>query len=578
MRKEYCLTNKDKSFFEKEITDSINDTAFFPGDTVVVCKSCNAIMHKDCWVENGSLCGICEGRELRNIDHKFIEAYAPVKTRRSAYKKAPAKADRSAGNVPSSGQAHLKLDAKYIKTFFIVLLALIAVICIACYAAATGGNQPLQDSEDENVIQISETTTQEPTIAVKTLTVTQPESKELTIDPAFVGEDIYVDEESAKRFSGYVSESRQTNEYTFTTPRSGRYNFALEDMMATASARMRVYDSKDNRVIDTYDDSAYADLSGNATYRIVITHADGESSFNLVIGQQKKTIDISNSSAIYDQVSYANQKNVYTFTPQISGRYRFDITEANANLDFRFMMWNDKEENLVNTYEDGSYQVLEAGQTYEIQIRQYDGIGSYCLKVGFQKPETDITGYTVINDSIEYTDQKNVYFLTAPVSGRYRLDITETNANNTYRLMAWDHLENNILNTYESGVYLDLNKGETYEIQVRYYEGFDKYTLNIGYPKEEQDISGYERVYDAVNYVNQINYYKYVPTQTGAYTFSLSEYDSGCDFRLIILDEYDYELTDTFSGAATVDLIADKEYTVIIYQDTGVGSYMLSIE
>lgn len=459
----------------------------------------------------------------------------------------------------------------------IIVLVLYIVFVSATFLRLDNGNTTPENAATAVPAQesMNEVETTEPTI--NEITVTQPESKELTIDPAFVGEDIYVDEESAKRFSGYISESKQTNEYTFTTPRSGRYNFAIEDMMATASARMRVYDNKDNRVIDTYDDSAYADLSGNATYRIVITHSDGESSFNLVIGQQKKTIDISNSSAIYDQVSYVNQKNVYTFTPQISGRYRFDITEANANLDFRFMMWNDKEENLVNTYEDGSYQVLEAGQTYEIQIRQYDGIGSYCLKVGFQKQETDITGYTVINDNIEYTDQKNVYFLTAPVSGRYRLDITETNANNTYRLMAWDHLENNILNTYESGAYLDLNKGETYEIQVRHDEGFDKYTLNIGYPKAEQDISDYERVYDAVSFVNQINYYKYIPTRSGSYTFSLSEYDAGCEFRLVILDDYDYELSDTFSGAATVDLTAGTAYTVIIYQDTGVGKYTLSV-
>lgn len=476
-----------------------------------------------------------------------------------------------------------RFKTRFISKKALVIAAIIIVfILYIVYVSATFLRLDNESTTSENMaatVPTQESLTEVETTeqAINELTVTQPENKEITIDPAFVGEDIYVDEESAKRFSGYVSESRQTNEYTFKTPRRGRYNFALEDMMATASARMRVYDSKDNRVIDTYEDSAYADLSGNATYRIVITHSSGESSFNLVIGQQKKTIDISNFSAIYDQVSYANQKNVYTFTPQISGRYRFDITEANANLDFRFMMWNDKEENLVNTYEDGSYQVLEAGQTYEIQIRQYDGLGNYCLRVGHQKVSTEITGVTVLNDSIEYTDQKNVYFLTAPVSGRYRLEITETNANNAYRLMAWDHLENNILNTYESGAYLDLKQGETYEIQVRHDEGFDKYTLNIGYPKAEQDISDYERVYDAVSFVNQINYYKYIPTRSGSYTFSLSEYDAGCEFRLVILDDYDYELSDTFSGAATVDLTAGTAYTVIIYQDTGVGKYTLSV-
>lgn len=476
-----------------------------------------------------------------------------------------------------------RIKTRFLSKKALVIAAIIIVLVLyIVFVSATFLRLDNESTTSENMaaaVPLQESLTEAETIepTINEITVEQTESKELTIAPAFAGEDIHVDEESARRFSGYISENSQANEYTFTTPRSGRYNFAIEDMMATASARMRVYDSKDNRVIDTYDDSAYADLSGNTTYRIVISHSNGESSYNLVIGQQKKTIDISNSSTIYDQVSYVNQKNIYTFTPQISGRYRFDITEANANLDFRFMMWNDKEENLVNTYEDGLYQVLEAGQTYEIQIRQSEGLGSYCLRVGHQKASTEITGVTVLNDSIEYTDQKNVYFLTAPVSGRYRLEITETNANNAYRLMAWDHLENNILNTYESGAYLDLKQGETYEIQVRHDEGFDKYTLNIGYPKAEQDISDYERVYDAVSFVNQINYYKYIPARSGSYTFSLSEYDAGCEFRLVILDDYDYELSDTFSGAATVDLIAGTAYTVIIYQDTGVGKYTLSV-
>lgn len=45
--KRYCLSYKnDNKFLGMEITDAVNDTVFCEGDTVVVCKKCNAIMHE----------------------------------------------------------------------------------------------------------------------------------------------------------------------------------------------------------------------------------------------------------------------------------------------------------------------------------------------------------------------------------------------------------------------------------------------------------------------------------------------------------------------------------------------------
>lgn len=206
-------------------------------------------------------------------------------------------------------------------------------------------------------------------------------------------------------------------------------------------------------------------MSGNTDYRIVISQSSGESEFKLVIGIQKKKVDISHSSTIYDQVSFENQKNKYTFTAPISGVYQFDITESNVNNSFRLMMWDDKDNNISDTYNDGFYEELDGGKLYEIQVRQSIGIGNYCLKIGFQKPAIDVTGYTQVVDSIEYTDQKNIYNFTPDISGRYRFDITETNANNSYRIIVFDHLDNVVGDTYDSGISLNLEKDEIYEIK-----------------------------------------------------------------------------------------------------------------
>lgn len=581
--KRYCLSYKnDNKFLGMEITDAINDSVFCEGDTVVVCKKCNAIMHESSWSDNGNLCGICEETKLRDINQEYLESYNQTRFRNNENKNGLKEFSSDNPNDIHSNDKNKKKAKKKHKKVFLIFIILLIIISGIAYASSM--YHPLRNDDSfqgdiSTKIPIGDECDEMTTApVVNELFVTQTEIKQMKIDNAFVGDDIYIDEESPKRYSGYISESSPKNEFTFTAPRSGRYNFSIEDMMATASARMQVYDSNDYCIIDTHSKSDYEELSGNGTYRIVISHSNGESDFNLVIGIQKKTVDISNSSTIYDQISFDNQKNKYTFTPKISGRYRFDITEANSNVKFKMMMWDDKDNNLEDTCSNGFFEVLEKGKTYDIQIRQYNGLGSYCFKIGFQKPTTDISGYTAVMDSIEYTDQKNVYTLTAPVSGRYRLDISETNANNKFKIMGWDHLDYDILDTYESGAYVDLKQGETYEFQVRHYSGFGDYTLNISYQKDTTDISEYEIVHDSITFESQVNNYSFVPNESRCYTFSLSDYSADCKYRLIILDELENELADSYGGDATVTLEAGKEYSIMICQYSGYGDYTLNIE
>lgn len=566
---------KDKHFLSHEFTDAISNEAFCEGDVVVVCECCNSIMHEHSWLNNGNLCGACEGTVLKDISHKYLKSYKPNS------KKSNINSDRTDESVDAvskhtetSNKKRKKINFKHAR-LFLMLLLVAAVILGISYVVANH-----QTSEDiPTTIQTEQATFEETTLLViNELSISQTDKKEIAIDDAFVGDDIWVDEESPVCYSGYISEDNETNEYSFTAPRSGRYNFSVEDIMATASVKLTVYDEFDSSIIDTYSNSYYAELTGQKTYRIVIGHDSGESSFNLVIGIQKKTVDISNSSTIYDQITFENQKNKYSFTAPISGRYRFDITESNANDSFRLMMWDDKDKNIIDTYDNGFYIVLDAGKTYEIQIRQDSGIGEYCLKVGFQKATTDVTGYTSVIDSIEYTDQKNVYKFTANISGRYRLDITETNANNSYRLMVWDHLDKSIADTYDSGADLNLTKGEVYEIQIRYDSGYGGYKFNIGYQKEKKDITNIDVVHDSIEFDNQINVYKYIPEETREYSFELIDYNADCSFELIVLDEYENVLTDTYNESVSVNLETGREYTIKICQDSEYSDYTLNIK
>ena len=74
-------------------------------------------------------------------------------------------------------------------------------------------------------------------------------------------------------------------------------------------------------------------------YELQIRQNSDYSSYKLKIGMQKETVDISDYDIISDSVTFTDQRNVYTFTPD------------------------------------------ESGITYEIQVWQDSSIGSYNLNI-----------------------------------------------------------------------------------------------------------------------------------------------------------------------------------------------------
>ena len=83
---------------------------------------------------------------------------------------------------------------------------------------------------------------------------------------------------------------------------------------------------------------------------------------------------------------------------------------------------------------------LDSNETYEIQVRQSIGLSSYSLNISIQKPITDIKSNVVVNDSVEYTDQRNVYAFTADKSGTHIFTISGLSSGCAVELYAFNEL------------------------------------------------------------------------------------------------------------------------------------------
>jgi hypothetical protein len=205
------------------------------------------------------------------------------------------------------------------------------------------------------------------------------------------------------------------------------------------------------------------------------------------INDNRVTIRAARIEILGGTVSNNGQKNVYPFTAPIDGRYRFEMAELRNNARVSLYVFNYLGETMASTSGgNGSGLTLNElvkGQTYEIQVRQSSGFSSYNLIIGQQKETVNVYGVDRINDSTQYTDQRNVYSFTAAIDGRYRFEMAELRNNARVSLYVFNYLGETIASTSGgngSGLTLnELVKGQTYEIQIRQTGGFSGYKLNI---------------------------------------------------------------------------------------------------
>ena len=290
------------------------------------------------------------------------------------------------------------------------------------------------------------------------------------------------------------------------------------------------------------------------------------------------------------EVSRDGQSNDYEYIPPLSGAYRFEFSNVPNGTDLRLRIYNSGWEQIeVNSdldNGDGITKFLTAGEIYYIRVEQYREIGAYTLNIGPQKDIVDLTNYTAVSDSIQYTSQTNDYSYVAETDGVYRFEFSNVPNGTDLRLRiynsGWEQIEVNSDLDNGDGITEFLTAGEKYYIRVEQYREYGSYTLNIGKKKEVIDITNYTAVSDSVQYTDQENDYLFIAKAEGTYRFIFSNVSEGNSFRLGIFNSGWEKLESNSNlgngGELKVSLLAGESYFIKVTQYGGSGNYILTTE
>ncbi len=346
------------------------------------------------------------------------------------------------------------------------------------------------------------------TTTKKSVATTQPTTKSTAAEKVLSvsklpQKTVTADKTKVITYTGNMQKKAQEDTYTYTAQESGRVRFELNEMRSGLILELNVYNRLGERVeyrgYCTNNAGITLKVEKGETYTIEITYHSGSEIFGtyeLNIWQPKAPISLDACSAVKDSIEFIDQRNLYTFTVPMDGRYSFYITEMKANQRVSIYIFNYLDEEVASCSVVGTNvnavvtDDLKAGETYVVQVIEYNfddnrTTQAYTLNVGKQKKTEDITAYNKVKDSIEYERQINRYTFTVPQDGSYSFKLTEMQSNLVYEMGIYNYLEEEMVrHSYMRNgteIYLEnVKKGEQYTILLTgrdYDEAVGSYVL-----------------------------------------------------------------------------------------------------
>ena len=227
-------------------------------------------------------------------------------------------------------------------------------------------------------------------------------------------------------------------------------------------------------------------LEKDKTYTVSVEAVEGEGKYVLRFGQNKAAADVSGYDLVRDSIEFKGQSNTYSFVPENSGTYRFDVGSADKEFLLKTDIYDARGGKIFgDNLAGGSGATLElnAGETYRIDAAQAGKVGEYSLAIGRQEPSSDVSGKCIVPGAITYKDQKKTYTFTAADSGKYRITIGNMGDGCSVKMYVYSQLGDRLEGTDEmsSGDTLSviLKEGQNYQIRLTQLSGTGNYTITM---------------------------------------------------------------------------------------------------
>ena len=399
-------------------------------------------------------------------------------------------------------------------------------------------------------------------------------------------------------WDGEITADGQADVYTFTARNSGTYRAGLTGLKNGVAVDLRILDENgdvvaQNSYCTNREGATARDLRAGCTYQIEVRQQENHGAYRLTLGMAKAETDISGLTELKDSIEFADQRNVYWFTVPRSGRYRFEFSRMMKGTAVQIRMVNDLEETVAS----GGYCVngdgitvsdLKVGEVYRIEVIQTEEVGNYILTIGQQKESVDITELTRVTDSVEYTDQRNVYWFTVPRDGRYRFGFSRMMNGFAVEVRIYNDLEEIVTSdgycVNEDGVTLfEAKAGEFYRVEVTQLEGTGSYIMSVGPQKERVRIGRRTVVRDSIEYTDQCNVYELTADSAGEVRLTAEGMENGFAVELVVVNDLGEIITsdgycangDTLTVSG---LSAGETVEIRVRQLDGTGEYTLTVE
>ncbi len=194
--------------------------------------------------------------------------------------------------------------------------------------------------------------------------------------------------------------------------------------------------------------------------------------------------------------------------------------------------------------------------------------GSATIHIGYPREAYPINEKDVIYDSFDYPDQQNQYEFSPTISGVYAFTCTEAYGGMKSEIHVSDDRGDSVEQKQwyqEIGmgdyVSFQLEAGKRYIISACQSSGLGEYTLQVGYPSKEVEITGCNAVGDELYYGGQENRYVYTAQGSGDYQIKVECQDRRDGCYLTVYDPYNNRMN---SYSNVYSLENGRRYTLIV--------------